>query len=172
MFIPKGLLYLIHFNTVLLITLQLLVGYNCPVPSWKQTILHHPKFSIKKRMFLCAQRKRAQLLHFTRQAPLLHSAVKNGNDCKLFFLIGSTIKTNHTTFNFSKPIFLSLQYTGNKSCVLLIHGLWFLHKRPCMHVKTGPCRILTETVYINLPDVQEDRNAISLPFKARYYLTA
>lgn len=82
-----------------------LIRHNSPFPSWKQTVSQKLKFLIKKQMFLWAKLKPVQLLHFTKQAPLLHSAVKNGTDCKLFFLIGFTIKTNHTTFNFSKTIF-------------------------------------------------------------------
>lgn len=70
---------------------------NCTPPS--------KKFSIKKRMFLWAQGKRVQLLYFTRQAPLLHSAVKNGNDCKLFFPDQFHNKNKPHYFQFFKAIF-------------------------------------------------------------------
>lgn len=79
-----------------------------------------------------------QLLHFTEQPPLLHSAVKNGTECKLFSTNRFQSKNKPHCFQFLKTIFKRpMIYKENTLSSTASHSS-IQSKSPSMHAKIQP----------------------------------
>lgn len=119
-FFPSKII-LILLLCILSIMLQLPnTDHSCNEKNKTKLSWRFLKVLIKKQMLMWDKLDWVQLLHFTEQAPLLHSAVKNGTDCKLFSADRFHSQHNHATLNFAKPFIKRALIYGGKCYGLLV----------------------------------------------------